>query len=174
MHYKLPNKYYFIEKFDQKNIIKQKNTAIIYRNYKKKLNIKEIINIKNICKKNKLKFFLSNHIKIANKLDLDGAYIPSFNKNFRHLSYSLRKNFIFLGSAHNIKEVRIKDLQKCTLIFISSIFKKNSNFLGLYRSNILRHKTKKKVIALGGITQKNIKLLKMLKFYGFAGISYFK
>ncbi len=34
-------------------------------------------------------------------------------------------------------------------------------------------KTKKKVIALGGINQSNFKKLNLVKSYGFAGISYF-
>ncbi len=32
----------------------------------------------------------------------------------------------------------------------------------------------KKIIALGGISKKNIKLINILNCYGFAGISYFK
>ena len=64
-------------------------------------------------------------------LDLDGAYIPSFNKKFDHLSYYYKKNFEIIGSAHNIKEIRIKELQKVNKIFLSSLFKKNKNYLGI-------------------------------------------
>ena len=38
------------------------------------------LKLKKYCKKKGYKFFLSNNIKLAIKLDLDGAYIPSFNK----------------------------------------------------------------------------------------------
>ena len=100
-------KYYFINKFDTNNIDKQdKQTAIIYRNYSKKTSDQTLIlKIKRYCKKKYIKFYLSNNIKLAIKLDLDGVYIPSFNKSTGHLSYSLKKNFQILGSAHNLKEI---------------------------------------------------------------------
>ena len=96
MHNKILNKYYFINKFDQSHIDKQdKRTAIIYRHYNQKLDEKLILKIKNYCKKKGNKFLLSNNIKLAIKLDLDGAYIPSFNKDNKHLAYSLKKNSLF-------------------------------------------------------------------------------
>ena len=175
MHNLLPKQYYFIDQFDKKNIDKLKiNTGIIYRNYTKKLDKKLILELKYYCKKKKLKFFISNNFKIAHQLKLDGAYIPSFNVDFRHLSYQLRKDFILIGSAHNIKEIRIKESQKTNLIFLSSIFKKNKNFLGINKFNNINKITKTKIIALGGISKKNIKKLNLLNCFGFAGISYFK
>ena len=106
-------KYYFISKFDTNNIDKQdKQTAIIYRNYSSKLQDQTLIlNIKKYCKKKSIKFYLSNDVKLAIKLDLDGAYIPAFNKSLKHLSYSYKKKFKILGSAHNLKEIRIKENQ---------------------------------------------------------------
>ena len=120
MHKSFPNKYYFINEFETKNIDKlDKNTGIIFRNYNSVNNLKSIFGLKNFCKKNDYKFFISNNIKLALKLKLDGAYIPSFNKDTKHLSYSFTKNFIILGSAHNYKEIRIKQKQLVKIIFIS-------------------------------------------------------
>ena len=78
------NKYYFISRFDTNNIQKlDKQTTIIYRNYNSKtIDEKLILKIKKYCKTKKIKFYLSNNIKLAIKLDLDGAYLPSFNKDF--------------------------------------------------------------------------------------------
>ena len=89
------NKYYFINKFDTNIINKQdKQTAIIYRNYESKIIDKLLIlKIKKYCKFKNIKFYLSNNIKLALKLDLDGAYIPSFNKSTQHLAFSLKKKF---------------------------------------------------------------------------------
>ena len=175
MHNFLPKKYYFIEKFNKSNIDKlDNNTAIIYRNYTKNLTDVEILKLKNYCKKKKLKFLLSNNIKLACKLNLDGVYIPSFNQNIRHLNYSFKKNFIIIGSAHNIKEIRIKELQKVKAIFLSSIFKHNKNYLGANKFKIISKMSTIKIIALGGISKKNIKLINILNCYGFAGISYFQ
>ena len=170
------NKYYFINKFDSNNIDKQDNqTAIIYRNYTSSVTEKSlIIKIKYYCKKKNKKFYLSNNIKLAITLNLDGAYIPSFNKDFKHLNYSYKKNFEIVGSAHNIKEMKTKELQKVEKIFLSSLFKKNDNYLGINKFKVISKYTKQKVVALGGISRKNIKKLKLLSNQEFAGISYFE
>jgi len=148
--------------------------VIIYRNYDQKIDEKLIIKIKNYCKKKGNKFLLSNNIKLAIKLNLDGAYIPSFNKNTKHLSYSLTKKFIILGSAHNINEMNTKELQNVNAIFLSSIFKKNKNFLGIYKFKLLSHLTKRPIIALGGISKNNLKKLNLINCLGFAGMSFFE
>ena len=169
-------KYYFINKFDTNNIDKQdKQTAIIYRNYLNKTPDQALIlKIKKYCKKKSMKFYLSNNIKLAIKLNLDGAYIPSFDKSLKHLAYSYKKNFIIIGSAHNLKEIRTKEIQNVRKIFLSSLFKKNKNFLGINRFKLLSKYTKKKIVVLGGISKENIKKLSLLKNSEFAGISYFE
>ena len=175
MHNNLPKQYYFIEKFDKKILENQSTeTAIVYRNYTKKIKKLEILKLREFCKKRKLRLFLSNNFKLALELNLDGAYIPSFNKSFYHLNFRLKKNFIIIGSAHNLREIRIKELQKVDAIFLSSIFKKNNNYLGLFKFLNLSSLSKKNVIALGGISKKNKKILNMINLWGFAGISYFK
>ena len=176
MHYQLPKKYYFINSLDTNDIKKQdKQTAFIYRNYNStKIDIKKLLIFKNYLKKKGHKFLISNNIKLAIKLGLDGAYIPSFNKKMDHLSYSTSTKFILLGSAHNLKEIRIKELQRVQSIFLSSIFKKNKNFLGLYKFKIFSNYTNKKIVALGGISKKNMKKLSLLKTIAIAGISYFE
>ena len=169
-------KYYFINKFETKNIDKQdKQTTVIYRNYSSKsTDEKLILRIKKYCKKKNIKFYLSNNIKLANKLNLDGAYIPSFNKNTEHLFFSYKKNFDIVGSAHNLKEIKIKEKQKVNRIFLSSLFKKNKNFLGINKFNLLSKLTNKRTVVLGGVSKKNLKKLKILNQSEFAGISYFE
>ncbi len=167
-------KYYFINKFNKNNIDNlENNTAIIYRNYKKKDHLKEIKKIRKYCKNNGIKFYLSNDIKLSISLNLDGAYIPSFNNSYKHLSYKFKTNFDLIGSAHNLKQIRVKETQKVKLIFLSSLFKKNKNYLGINRFNNLSKLTKRKLIALGGISIKNLKKLKIVNCRGFSGIRYF-
>jgi thiamine-phosphate pyrophosphorylase len=175
MHKNILNKYYFINKFNQSHIDKtDKKTTIIYRNYDQRIDKKLILKLRNYCKKKGNKFLLSNNIKLAINLNLDGAYIPSFNKDKKHLSYSFKKNFIILGSAHNIYEVRTKELQNVKTIFLSSIFKKNKNYLGIYKFKLLSLLSKNSFIALGGISTNNIKKLNLTNCFGFAGISFFE
>ena len=170
------SKYYFINKFDTNNINKQdKQTVIIYRNYFiSKIDEELILKIKNYCKKKNIKFYLSNNIKIAIKLNLDGAYIPSFNRNVNHLAYSIKKSFDLIGSAHNLKEIRIKEKQGVKKIFISSLFKKNKNFLGINKFKILSKMTNIDVVALGGVSKGNQKKIGLLYSSEFAGISFFE
>ena len=168
-------KYYFIDKFDTNNIDNQEiNTGIIYRNYNEKNNLNTIIKIKKYCRKKGYKFFLSNNTRLAINLDLVGAYIPSFNRDLKHLSFSRRKKFLIMGSAHNNKEIKLKEKQGVNIIFLSSIFKENKNYLGINKFKLLSNLTNKKVIALGGISKKNLKKLKLIDSFGFAGISFFQ
>ena len=111
---------------------------------------------------------------MAIKLDLDGIYIPSFNKNTKHLAFSYKKNFDIVGSAHNLKEIKIKEKQKVSKIFLSSLFKKNKNFLGINKFRLLSKLTNKKIVGLGGVSKENVKKLKILDQSEFAGISYFE
>tara|TARA_X000001036_G_C20112723_1_gene575962 strand:- start:25 stop:555 length:531 start_codon:yes stop_codon:yes gene_type:complete len=175
MHNNLKNKYYFINKFDTNNINQQdRQTVIIYRNYSTKtVDRLLILKIRNYCKRKKIKFYISNNIKLAISLNLDGVYLPSFNQNFNHLGYSLKKKFVITGSAHNIREIKIKEKQGVSAIFLSSLFKKNKNYLGLNKFKLLSKLTKKKIIPLGGISDQNLKKIRLLNCSSFAGISYF-
>jgi len=176
MHINKIRKYYFISKFDTNNIDKQdKQTTIIYRNYSTKTADQTlIIKIKKYCKKKSINFYLSNNIKLAIKLGLDGAYIPAFNDSLKHLAYSYKKNFKLIGSAHNLKEIKIKENQNVSRIFLSSLFKKNKNFLGINKFRLLSKLTKKEIVVLGGISKKNKKKLLLIGQSDFAGISYFE
>ena len=176
MHINKFKKYYFINKFETNNIDRlDDQTIVIYRNYDLRNPDRElIIKIKKYCKKKRIKFLLANNVKLAIKLDLDGAYIPSFNRSTLHLAFSLKKKFKIIGSAHNIKEIRTKEIQKADRILISSVFKKNKNYLGINKFKLISDYTKKKVVVLGGVSKNNLKKLKLLNVSGFAGISYFE
>ncbi len=176
MHINSLRVFCYIDNFEKTLINKlSKTTSVIYRNYNEKLNIYEIIKIRNACNKRNIKFYLSNDIKLAIKLGLDGAYIPSFNKKMNLNSYNFKKKFELLGSAHNIKEIRLKELQNVDYIFLSPLFpsQKNKRGLGIYRFHNLMKKTKKKIVCLGGLTNKNLKKIKLLKCIGMASISLF-
>ena len=175
MHNNFPKFYYFIDKLDIKYIRSlNKNVAIIYRNYEKKPSEAEIRKFQAYCKKNDRKFLISYHYDIAIKFSLDGLYIPAF---FKKKIYILKekKNFITIGSAHNVKEIREKEKQGVNSLFLSPIFhKENKKALGLYKFINLQKLTKTKIVALGGINQKNINKLGLIKINQFASISYIK
>ena len=171
------NIYYFINDLNKDEILNlNKNINIIYRNYHQSNIEKTIKEIKVICKASRRRRFISNNLNLALKYNLDGLYLPSFNKNLNFKNMSSKKNFKIIGSAHNFLELKIKEKQGCEEIFISPLFynPKNKNFLGIVKFNNLYLFSKKKIIALGGINQKNINKLKCTKAVGFAGISWIK
>ena len=87
------------------------------------------------------------------------------------------KNFKIIGSAHNIKEIRIKEAQQCSEIFLSPLFltKNYQKCLGIIKFNLLSMNSKKKIIALGGIRKENLKKIFLLKIIsGIAAITLFK
>ena len=117
---------------------------------------------------------MRNNIKLAHKINADGLYISSTNKELIIKSLPHKKNFEIIGSAHNLKEIKIKERQGVDKIFLSPIFKKKRhNQLGMFRYLSLRKLSPMKDIALGGIDNKNIKKFYLIKPFGFAGISYF-
>ncbi len=170
--------YYFVNEFKLSDLSHLgKNINIIYRNYDNISHLESILKLKSYCKDKKHKFYLSNDIKLCLKLGLNGIYIPSFNKKINYvLDYSLPKNFEIIGSAHNINEINLKLKQRCTKIFLSPIFQvnKSKKFLGISRFNFMTLNKKNNFIALGGINEKNYKMIKLLRIRGFASISWIK
>ena len=82
---------------------------------------KKILEIKRFCKLNRRKFFLANNLALVQKLNLDGAYIPSFNRDIS-VTRLKTKNITILGSAHNIKEINQKKKTKSRLsIYFTNI-----------------------------------------------------
>ena len=177
MHKKNITAFHFINDLDKQNVQNlDKNISIIFRNYIQKHNTNKLIKFRNLCSSRGIKFYLSNDLKLAYKLNLDGAYIPAFNKKMNLITKNLRKKFQIIGSAHNLREIRIKELQGCKFIFISPIFKinKKKQFLGIYRYKNLTNLTNRKTVALGGINNQNFKKLKLLKSKFFGSISLIK
>jgi thiamine-phosphate pyrophosphorylase len=107
---------------------------------------------------------------------LDGAYIPAFNQNQNFNSFSLKKNFTLLGSAHSLKEIKIKEKQNIRFIFLSPIFENNKNkkSLGIYKFMNLKKLTKNDVIALGGIKISDFNLIRKINISSIASISLFQ
>ena len=176
MHKYLPNLFIFLDQynnqiFENNNI----NIGVVYRNYNDTKRETELIKIAKACKKNRYKLFVSNDIKLALKVNADGIYIPSFNKTKKFLNLEM-KNITILGSAHNQKEIWEKISQQCRAIFLSPIFyvEKSLNFLNVYKFNYLSRSNKVNILALGGITEHNVRKLRLLHIKGFGGISIFK
>ena len=176
MHINNLKKYYFIDEFNENHLINlDKNISFIWRNKDKETSLSNIIKLRDFCKKNQRRFYVSNDIKLAKKINADGVYISSTNKNLNLKFNNFKKEFKVIGSAHNLKEIKIKELQNIEEIFLSPLFRKKTNSqLNIYRYLKLRDISKMRDVSLGGIDEKNVKKLNMVKPFGFAGISYFE
>jgi len=176
MHNYLPSIFIFLDQYN-KQIFNNNNIniGIIYRNYNSSKREVELIKIAKACKKKRYQLFVSNDIKLATKVKAKGIYVPSFNKIKKFFNLE-NKNLIVLGSAHNQKEIHQKILQKCNIIFLSPVFfiKKKNSYLDIHKFNYLTYTNKIKFFALGGISEKNIKKIRLLNSSGFGGIGLFK
>ena len=173
-----PKIYCYINNYNLTELSKLSNNInLIYRNYNNQNDYETILKLRTFCKKEKRKLFVSNNIKLALKLKLDGVYIPSFNKKINYSSiYNMPKKFKIIGSAHNISEINLKRTQGCNEIFLSSLFKikKSKKFLGIIKFNLISNQFKNKIIALGGVNENNYKKLKTTNSIGFASINWAK
>jgi thiamine-phosphate pyrophosphorylase len=177
MQKKLPKIYLFIEAFNPNDLDNlNKNISNIFRNYKKKIDESTILLLKYYCRINKRELYLANNIKMAIKFKLDGVYIPSFVRTSNFNLHSKPKGFSIIGSAHNKSEIKIKEEQGCSLIFLAPAFKvlKKKNYLGINKFNLLTLNNKNKFIALGGINKNTINKIGLLNCVGFSGISWIK
>jgi thiamine-phosphate pyrophosphorylase len=158
-----------------KNIIKFKNLCIIYKPEKDiSKNIIQILKIKNFCKKNKVKFYIADDYKLANKFAANGIFLSNTNKSFIK-PIQLKNGFNIIGSVHNTFEYWIKNRQNCNEIMLSPIFfnaKYSSNkILGITRFNLMSINWSLKLCALGGINLDNLRKLKISKASSIAFIS---
>ena len=171
-----PKFFVFLDQYDSQ-IFKNNNInmGIVYRNYDDEKRENELVKIAKACKANRNQLFVSNNIKLAIKFKAEGIYIPSFNKTkgFANLE---KKNIKIIGSAHNQKEIQKKISQNCSAIFLSPVFdiEKSRKFLGLYKFNYLTYRNKTNILALGGISERNIHKLKLFNIKGIGGIRMFK
>jgi len=153
----------------KKNILKFKKIKIIYYNPNelnhKKIYLEKCKKMQIFCKKNNIKFFVSNDYRLAVELNCAGIFLTNFknNKNFTNQN----KMFEIIGRAHNQSEYSFFKTQGCSTIMLSPIFynKKYSlnRIINPIRFNLISNNWRTKVIALGGINLKNINKIKLLK-----------
>ena len=174
------NKYFLIientKDIDLKNIKLRNKFYIVYRNLEKQEEMDDLHKFKQSCKLKGIKFYIANNLKLAIDLHADGVYLSAFNNSLKYLSHQ-NPRFDMIGSAHNLKEIKMKMLQGCHTILYSKLFTvsydKKSPFLGVIKFNNIvgKHKT---LIPLGGINLDNLNCLNMVKSRGLALMSEIK
>jgi thiamine-phosphate pyrophosphorylase len=166
-HYKY---YIFVSELNEtikKNILKISKPNLIL-NFKI-LDDSSLILAKNIikfCKKHHIPFYILNDVKVAKQLNAYGIYISADNKKIS-LSLFNGIKFELIGSAHNQLEYFIKQKQNCKTIMLSPIFynyKYSQNqILNPIKFNLMSLNWKAEICALGGISDENIRKIKITK-----------
>jgi thiamine-phosphate pyrophosphorylase len=166
------DKFYFLNEFNEtilKKIIKYKIKNIIYYKLHNDELYYELVKIQIWCKSNKVNFYIIDDYKLAIKLKCNGLYLTSKNKNpLKFIGY--KKNFKTIGSVHNQLDYYYKSLQKCSLVFLSPIYKTSkysvNTILGTKKFNLISLQWRIKTVALGGISFNNLKSLKNTRIAG--------
>lgn len=167
--YKL-KKFIFIQNLNEKiknNIKKLNNVRIIYNNINiDNTSLGQILTIKSFCKSNGIPFYIIDDYKTALKINADGVFISSKNKQV-NLKKFLNKKFHIIGSAHNQLEYYFKRRQGCKIISLSPIFfspKYSKNkILGLIKFNIICKYWDGEICALGGVNSTNLKKINLTR-----------
>ena len=129
--------------------------------------------IKKYCKKNNIKFYISNNVNFAKNIKADGIHISRFDRNTNYIN---REKFDVIGTTHNQLDYYFKKQQGCKSLFISPIFKtkkySENKVLGTIKFNLLSKDWNKPVYALGGISKKNIIKIINTNAVGIGGVNY--
>jgi thiamine-phosphate pyrophosphorylase len=160
--------YYITSSLDQvkiKNIKKFRNIGVIYKQENNKsVDICECYNLKNICKKNQIPFFISDDFKLANKLDANGVFLTSLYKKPVNSSI-LKKNFKILGAVHSQLEYFLRARQQCEIVVFSPLFYNEkyslNKILSVIKFNLITLNWRKKISAMGGIKYENVKKIQI-------------
>jgi len=174
------NYYLYIENTKTLNLslIKKRNKfVIIYRNNNNSENIDQLKRFRNECKKRSIEFYIANNLHIAIKCKADGLYISSYNKKHYNVPF-LGNPLKIIGSAHNRKEIYEKKNQGCKTIVLSRLFKTDypnkHTYLGVVKFNLAKENCKEDLVPLGGIKNKNLNSLRLVKANSFAILSEIK
>jgi len=164
--------FYFSNDFNNTvNLLKYKNISFIYT-WDNKSTKDQVLTIKKFCKKNKIKFYISNNVNIAKSIKADGIHIPSANK-MRIFNIN---NMDLIGTVYSQYDYYIKKNQNCTAVFLSPLFytKKYSinKTLGPIKFNLISKNWDLAVYALGGLSSNNFKKINLTKCSGIGGISF--
>ena len=158
--------YIFIEELNKiivSNLIKLKQKKI-------KIHIicseRNYLIISKFSEKNKIPLYFINNLRLAIQCKAKGIFLTASNKSLKSNIKQTTKLEV-IGSAHNQFEYSIKKRQHCSTIMLSPIFyniKYSPNkILNPIKFNLITLNWNIKVCALGGINNKNIKLINLTK-----------
>ena len=165
-----PNKIY--KKFfkDLKTVLETRKISIFQLRLKKySLKHKILIGrkIKNICKKNKVKFLINDDPILASKLGADGCHLGQKDMNITEARKIIGNKLIGVTCHNSIRLAKLAINTKVSYLAFGAFYSSNTKKIKYKASiNILkkvRKLTNIPIIAIGGINSKNYKKLLLNK-----------
>ena len=130
--------------------------------------------IKNICKKNKVKFLINDDPILAKRLGADGCHLGQKDMNIKEARKIIGKKIIGITCHNSItlakKAIKAKASYLAFGAFYSSKTKKTKYAANIKILNKIKKITKTSIVAIGGINSENYKKL-LLNNANFLAIS---
>ena len=130
--------------------------------------------LKNICKKNKVKFLINDDPILAKRLGADGCHLGQKDMNITEARKIIGKKIIGITCHNSITLARIAIKAKASYLafgaFYSSKTKKTKYAANIKILNKIKKITKTSIVAIGGINSENYKKL-LLNNANFLAIS---
>ena len=130
--------------------------------------------IKNICKKNKVKFLVNDDPILASILAADGCHLGQKDMNIQEARKIIRKKIIGVTCHNSLnlakKAIKAKASYLAFGAFYSSKTKKTKHLANIKILNKVKKITKTPIVAIGGINSENYKIL-LLNNANFLAIS---
>ena len=137
------------------------------KNYSQKKKIIIGKKIKNICKKNKVKFIINDDPLLTLNLDADGCHLGQNDMNIQKARKILRKKIIGITCHNSKKLIRHAVKDGANYIAIGAFFKSKTKIVNYIAKPSLiswaKRFTKLPVVIIGGITNKNFRKLLLHK-----------
>ncbi len=170
---KIPNNFYY----NLNLVLKTRKVSFFQlrlKNYSKKKKMMIGKKIKNICKKNKVKFIINDDPLLALKLGADGCHLGQKDMNIYIAKKILGKKIIGITCHNSINLARKAIKAKADYIafgaFNQSKTKKTNYVASVKILNRVKNFTKTPIVAIGGINSINYKIL-LLNNANFLAIS---
>jgi len=132
-------------------------------------NLNNKISIVQFLKRKKIQFLIYNDFQKCIKYKANGVFLDSKNKSVLK-PMLLKKEFSIVGVAHNQLEYMYKSRQSCQVIMLSPVFENSkyspNKILNILKFNNISSCWKENVVALGGISLKNISRIQMTEVCG--------
>ena len=131
--------------------------------------------IKNICKKNKVKFIINDDPMLALKLDADGCHLGQKDMDIYSAKKILKKKIIGVTCHNSLSLVKKAVKAKASYIALGAFYpsktKKTKYTASIKILNKVKKFTNTTIVAIGGVNSDNYKnlLLNKVKFLAISG-----